>query len=152
MRQDHAIVRAMLSIVLGLAFAFVGHADAADDPKKTPPKEKDDGVEWTKIAGISGKAPATDLGYYTGSQKFSTTEKALRVKVSMSSLQGKGGTAKVNVVREGRPVKKYLNLSVNRPGDVERSFLVEPGDFTVSVVVNNVDITVTVEEGKKKAK
>lgn len=150
MGLDHAILRAFALVLLGAALTLPGSAQGADDPKKPAVKEKSDGVEWKKIATLTGKAPAAaDGGYYSGSQKFSTQEKALKIKVSMVSLQGKGGNAKLTLIRDGKPPKKYFNITLTRPGDEEKAVMVEPGDFRIEVVVNNVDITVTIEEGKK---
>lgn len=152
----------VLSLALLFAAAAAPTSTLAEEPKtKEAPKKdlpktketkeaKDSGVEWKAIMEINAQAPAVAGATYAADKEFTTTEKALRFKAKISSATGKGGNVTLTLFKLGKPVKKIPVMKAKRDGESEVIIPIEPGNYKIEITVNNLNATVTIEEGKKK--
>ena len=150
-------LRCVLALGLMLAGIVAPIAVAADEDtkKKETTKEKESsskdksGVEWIPLVEITAKAPAVANATYAASKEFTITEKALRVKVKITSNEGKGGNMAIILHKLGKPARRTTIMKANRDGEKEILVPVEPGEYKIEINVNNVTATATIEQGRK---
>ena len=113
-------------------------------------KKKKDNVVWTPIMEISGTAPADAGAIYVGSKDFKITQQALRITVKMTSLVGGGGSVSLTLYKTNRPTKKIPIMRLSRAGEKVVAIRVHPGLYKIDYKVNNVNVSIKIDQGKKK--